>query len=252
MNPIPLIIYEDDDIVLVDKPAGVIVNRADTNLHVVTLQDWAEKNIKYQKSKINNREQSDFEKRSGIVHRLDKDTSGVLILAKNEESFKVLQAQFKEGSVQKTYLALVHGKVLQEEGEITAPIGRLPWDRMKFGVIPMGRESATHYKVIEYYIDPNDKEKEILTLLEAYPKTGRTHQIRVHFRYLGYPLVGDSLYAGRKNIQKDNMCIKRHFLHAHKITFTHPKKGDQQTFESPLSEELSRMLLKLTPIAPRL
>ena len=164
-------IFEDDDILVISKPAGMIVNNADTSKNVETLQDWVEENYRFLGD-------SEFAKRSGIVHRLDKETSGLLIIAKNEESFINLQAQFKRGDVAKVYLALVHGKVTPESGEIFAPIGRLPWNRMRFGVYPQGRESKTLYKVINAKSLKTDKSEEVLSLVELYPKTGRTHQIK--------------------------------------------------------------------------
>lgn len=261
----PSIIFEDEYIVVVDKPSGMVVNRADTTKGVETLQDWAERNIKYQpfgfaqgeRSKIKDGEQSDFQARSGIVHRLDKETSGLLIIAKDPESFKNLQEQFKEGRVEKTYIALCHGKVVPLEGEINVPVGRLPWNRKRFGVFPMGRESRTLYRVLEYKTLISDKKTEDLTLLELRPKTGRTHQIRVHLQYIGHPIFGDELYAGRKNMKFDRKLLPRHFLHAAKIKFTHParyasasvaggpKTGEVLQFESPLPPELSGFLSSL-------
>src|SRR5690606_14061744 len=128
---------------------------------------------------------SDYHARSGIVHRLDKETSGILLVAKNEASFTALQAQFKAREVQKTYLALAHGRIGIEEGEINVPVGRLPWNRRQFGVVAGGRESVTNYRVKGYY-RTNDKRREVLTYVELNPKTGRTHQIRVHLQYIGH------------------------------------------------------------------
>lgn len=241
----PAIIFEDSDILVVDKPAGMIVNRADTTRHVTTLQEWVEQYLHL--SPPASEEASDFYLRSGIVHRLDKDTSGLLIIAKNEESFFSLQKQFKEKVVQKTYVALAHGRVVPKEGEINVPVGRLPWDRKKFGVVVEGRESRTLYRVEEYRELVEGKKKYDFTLLEAYPQTGRTHQIRVHLRYLGYPIAGDVLYAGRKNFQLDKKYLNRHFLHAAKITFTHPGSLKRVSFESSLPNELQSFLDMLVP-----
>lgn len=248
MQDLPTIIFEDTDILILNKPAGMIVNKADTTKDLITVQDWVEEKVPGARLQATE-ELSDFQSRAGIVHRLDKDTSGILIVAKNEESFVHLQAQFKNGEVHKTYIALTHGRVVPPEGMIQAPIGRLPWNRTHFGVFPAGRQSKTLYKVLEYKLFSSEKSSEELTLLEAYPKTGRTHQIRVHFQYLGHPLFGDSLYAGRKTIQKDKKYISRHFLHATKIEFTHPKTGERIEFHSPLPEDLNLFLEKLKPIS---
>jgi 23S rRNA pseudouridine1911/1915/1917 synthase len=250
------IIYEDDDIIVINKPAGIIVNRADTTKGEVTVQDWAEEKlgIKYEVSSntYNNKEEKEeiqntkyliqdtFYQRGGIVHRLDKETSGILLLAKNPQAFSELQRQFKERIVKKTYLALAHGLVLPTEGEINVPVGRLPWNRKQFGVIAGGREAITKYKVLssKYY----ESVKENLSLVELYPETGRTHQIRVHLKYIGYPIFGDYLYAGRKTQRDDRTVLSRVFLHAAKISFIHPTNKKDQTFESTLPEELNRII----------
>lgn len=238
MTPIQIpIIFEDDDIIVINKPAGLIVNRADTTKDLFTIQHFAEEKIGIDISQVNDLS-SEFERRGGVVHRLDKETSGCMILAKNEHSFTNLQKQFKSGEVSKTYTFLAHGKVIPAEGTINVPIGRLPWNRMRFGVLPQGREAQTEYKVLEYKRLTVGREEIVLTLGEAYPKTGRTHQIRVHMLYLGFPLFADSLYAGRKNIKSDRKMLARHFLHASKISFNHPKTSSRLNFESPLSPEL--------------
>lgn len=249
------IIYEDADILVIDKPAGMTVNRAETTRNEETVQDWSEprlnlelrtKNEEQQgKEKIFNNEKvwdpvAEFYNRGGVVHRLDKETSGVLILAKNPEAFVELQRQFKERIVKKTYTALAHGKIVPKEGEVSIPVGRLPWNRMRFGVVPGGRESVTFYKVIAYYVD--NTRRETYSYVDLSPKTGRTHQIRVHLKYLGYPIFADFLYAGRKTAKKDRKILGRVFLHAAKISFIHPKSGKEVEFESPLPEELESVL----------
>lgn len=242
-NMEPKIVFEDGYIAILNKPAGLIVNRSDTTNENKTLQDWVDNNLKIQRSKLKvNEETKDFIERSGIVHRLDKETSGLIIVAKDYVSFLDLQKQFKEGRVEKAYIALAHGKVVPETGEINVPVGRLPWDRKKFGVIPMGRESRTLYKVLEDKGLKIDKRNEDLSLLELYPKTGRTHQIRVHLRYLGHPVFADALYAGRKNTKSDRKLLNRHFLHAAKIKFYHPKTEQIVELESPLPKELADFL----------
>ncbi len=239
------ILYEDQDLIAIDKPAGLVVNRADTTMNQPTVQEWAEEILNI-KNKIANREEgSEFVKRGGVVHRLDKETSGVLIIAKNEESFANLQKQFKEGRVKKTYIALCHGEIKPSEGEINVPIGRLPWNRMRFGVLPQGREARSQYRVLSIQYLVSGKVREALSLVEVYPQTGRTHQIRVHMQYIGHPVFADELYAGRKVSKRDRKILPRHFLHASKISFTHPKTGQSVAFESPLPPELVNFLSKV-------
>ena len=261
----PNILFEDRDILVIDKPAGFVTNRADTTINQPTVQEWAEEilNIKYKRA--NRQVRSEFERRGGIVHRLDKETSGGLIIAKNEERFIKLQKQFKEGRVEKTYIALCHGEIKPSTGEINIPIGRLPWNRMRFGVLPQGREARSKYKVsspadsfrsgsrtneicrdIKYYV--SGKEREPLSLVEVYPETGRTHQIRVHMQYIGHPIFADELYAGRKISKRDRKLLPRHFLHASKISFTHPKTGKTVEFESPLPSDLKEFLNALKSV----
>jgi len=235
------VIYEDEDIVVLNKPSGVIVNKADTTKNEFTVQDWLEERFK---DKFISEEGHDFYQRAGIVHRIDKETSGILLVAKNKESFENLQAQFKDRKVEKTYVALAHGRIEPAEGEISVPIGRLPWNRARFGVLAGGKEAVTKYKVIAYYKSPV-KDKEELTLLELYPKTGRTHQIRVHLKYINHPIFGDELYAGRKTARDDRKILPRFFLHAKKISFFHPKTGERVDFESRLPQELQTVLDRL-------
>lgn len=241
----PKIIFEDENLLVIDKPAGLIVNKADTAVGQKTIQEWVENRsqITYKKTP---EELTDFESRAGIVHRLDKETSGLLIIAKTESTFVELQRQFKEGLVSKVYQALVHGVVSPSEGEIHVPIGRLPWNRMRFGVIPGGRDSKTQYKVLSQFDSHIDHRVEQLSLVEVYPKTGRTHQIRVHFQYLGFPLFSDALYGGRKTLKRDRKILGRHFLHAKQISFLHPVTGNRVMFESKLPDDLQMLITKLS------
>lgn len=222
----PKIIYEDEDLMVVDKPAGWIVNEAATTKDQPVLQTWL--------SKIDFPLSGSREFRSGIVHRLDKETSGVILVAKTKSAFEKLQAQFKNREVQKTYVALVHGRVEPESGEISVPVGRLPWRRDRFGVLPGGREAETGYKVIRYY----DIKGSTLTFLELKPKTGRTHQIRIHLKYIGHPIVTDEFYAGRKTARNDRKWCPRLFLHAAGIEFTHPETGKSVSFKSSIPMDL--------------
>lgn len=239
----PDIIFEDDNFLILNKPAGTIVNNADTSRNEYTVQDYISENFK--SLALNSQVDSEFSKRGGIVHRLDKDTSGALIVALNEESFAVLQKQFKERTVRKEYIALVHGKLVSE-GEINVPIGRLPWNRMRFGVIPQGREAYTKFKVISYHYLNVGKQKEEVSLVRVFPQTGRTHQIRVHMQYAGHPIFADNLYGGRKTIARDRKFLQRHFLHASKIQFVSPTSGRVVEFEAPLPLDLQQLVDSLS------
>lgn len=244
MNDIK-IIHEDDHILVIDKPAGITVNKADTTKNEITVQDWAEEKIDFSKFADEQTEiplgeyGNDFVKRGGVVHRLDKETSGVLVLAKDPASFLELQRQFRERIVEKAYIALAHGEIAPAEGEINVPVGRLEWNRKQFGVVPGGRESITHYKVLNIF---KNNKKEKFSLVELYPKSGRTHQIRVHLKYIGRPIFADFLYAGRKTSRADRKILNRVFLHAAKLTIIHPLYGKEKIFESPLPEELKNVI----------
>lgn len=234
MNDIK-VIFEDNDFLVLDKPSGITVNKADTTKDQFTVQDYLEDKFKNNQAWLTADKESDFYKRAGFVHRIDKETSGILIVAKNPESFTNLQAQFKERNVSKTYIALAHGHVDSTEGEIAVPIDRLPWNRQRFGVMAGGKEATTFYKVIKTFVKP-------YTLLELNPKTGRTHQIRVHLKYFNHPIFGDELYAGRKTSRDDRKILERVFLHAQKISFSHPKTGERVEFVCPLPYELQSVI----------
>lgn len=243
-NNIPQVVFEDINFIIINKPSGMIVNNADTSKDLFTVQDWVSKTYNLQ-PKSHSLTDSEFIRRNGIVHRLDKETSGALIVALNEESFINLQKQFKDKSVKKVYTALVHGKLVNE-GEINVPIGRLPWNRMRFGVLPSGRQSFTKFKTLKHLSLKTGKSTEVLSLVEVYPQTGRTHQIRVHMQYAGHPIFADNLYAGRKTILADRKLLARHFLHASKISFLSPTTGSRVTFEAPMPSELVDFLGQLT------
>jgi 23S rRNA pseudouridine1911/1915/1917 synthase len=220
-----------------DKPSGWIVNEAKTTKGQNVLQAWIRSNVTSNISK-------DREYRSGIVHRLDKETSGILLLAKTKKSFKNIQRQFKERKVKKTYTALAHGKVEPEKGTINAPVGRLSWNRERFGVVPGGRNATTSYRSNNNYQLTTDNNS-WYTLLELSPRTGRTHQIRVHLKYLGHPIVADEFYAGRKRAREDRKWCPRLFLHASEISFKHPKTNKKVSFSSELPGNLSGALESL-------
>lgn len=233
----PNIIFEDKYLLVVDKPSGWITNEAETTKGQPVLQDWLFNNFTYSVAK-------DKAMRSGIVHRLDKETSGLLIIAKTAKSFEKIQRQFKERIVSKEYLALAHGKIEPGEGSIEVPVGRLPWARKKFGILPGGRESKTFYKVLSYY----KNNKDTFSLLSLRPKTGRTHQIRIHLKYLGHPIVSDEFYAGRKTSRNDRKWCARLFLHAAGISFLHPETGKAINIENSLPSDLKSVLASLEKI----
>lgn len=240
---VPKIIFQDDFFLVMDKPAGWITNEADTTTNQPVVQTWLKKNLTYPISNIQYL-------RSGVVHRLDKETSGLLLVAKTENAFTELQNQFKQRVVKKTYTALVHGNVKPQKGNIKLTVGRLPWRRDRFGTVPDGRESETDYKVIGWYELEGSKKPHLknYSLVEFYPKTGRTHQIRIHAKYIGHPLVSDEFYAGRKTVREDRKWCPRLFLHASGISFRHPQKGERLEFASKLPEDLNLGISKLTLI----
>lgn len=236
------VIFEDDDMLVINKPSGMIVNKADTTRDVITLQDEIIAYLQLEQPKVvvdADGFRNAFLERSGIVHRLDKETSGLLLIAKTEDAFSYLQSQFKERTVKKTYRALVHGILKPQNGEVNVPIGRQEWNRMRFGVVAGGKEALTLYTVLSYH--KLKKQKEVVSFLEIALKTGRTHQIRVHMKYLGHPLFGDFLYAGRKQQRDDRKYLSRVFLHAATIAFMHPN-GKLLSFETNLPSELQTFL----------
>ena len=235
------IVYEDDALLVINKPAGVIVNRAET-VKVDTVQDWAEQKLSIH-IPPGTAWGDAFESRAGIAHRIDKETTGLLLIGKTSEVFLDLQRQFKERTVKKTYCALVHGVVETPDGTINAPIGRLPWNRERFGIVPGGKEAVTRYTVVKH-LDCTDPygEHEKITLVELHPETGRTHQIRVHMKYINHPLLGDYLYAGRKTSRGDREWATRVMLHAWKLTCLHPITGISLDFEAPMPDDMIRII----------
>jgi len=225
----PRILHEDHEILLLDKPPGWVVTSAATTASTKTVQDWLRESFKYPLSE-------DIGARSGLVHRLDKETSGVLVVAKTREAFLDLQAQFKKRITEKVYIALVHG-VIDENGEVNAPVGRLPWNRKRFGVLAGGREAYTRYEIFQNFNG--------YTLLSVSPRTGRTHQIRVHMRHIGHAIVSDELYAGRKTARADRQWCPRLFLHAKSLSLLHPHTGERVEFSSPLPADLKLALKAL-------
>lgn len=256
----PKVVYEDETLWVIDKPAGIVVNRAQS-VKEETIQDWAENKLKVKNQKfkvaVENSKYEDFYKRGGIVHRLDKETSGLLIIARNPQSFAKLQAQFKERKIKKKYLALVHGEVKPSKGTVKAPIKRNPFNPKKFGVYPGGRSAETSWRALQtlksddrFHLrggteSQHQSESEALTFLELKPLTGRTHQIRAHLKFLGHPIVSDPLYSGKKTLRADRQFCPRLFLHAAALQFSHPKTGQGFKIESRLPKELEEVLKKL-------
>jgi 23S rRNA pseudouridine1911/1915/1917 synthase len=219
------IVYQDNDIIVVDKPAGMTVHPAPGHPTgtLVNALLAACPDLRGIAGTL----------RPGIVHRLDKDTSGLLVVAKNDRAMRALQRQMKEREVHKTYLALVEGVPSPREGTIEAPIGRNPKNRKKMAVVAGGRDSTTRYRVRE------DVGSAKYALLEVELVTGRTHQIRVHVAALGHPVVGDAVYGRRSTV------IGRQFLHAWKLGFGMPLGGRKVEFESPLPADLRGALQTL-------
>jgi len=226
---IPLdILYEDEDLISVDKPAGLVVHPAPGHESGTLVNA-----ILHHCPDI---EGVGGVKRPGIVHRLDKDTSGIILVAKNDRAHRYLQTQFKIRTIEKTYLALLIGQLEPRQGRINAPIGRDPRHRKRMAIVPAerGREAITAFEVEAYY--------RTTTLVSVHPLTGRTHQIRVHCASLGHPVVGDVIYGPRR----DNYKLGRHFLHAHQLRFHRPSDDEVLTLRSPLPPDLQTFLDRLS------
>lgn len=220
------IVYEDDDILVVNKEKGIVVHPGNGNPDG-TLVNAVMARCKGSLSGIGGKI------RPGIVHRIDKDTSGLVIIAKNDNSHINLSEQIQNRKVEKTYIALVRGKIKENEATINMPIGRSTKDRKKMAVIETGKEAITHFKVLKRYSD--------FTLLEIKIETGRTHQIRVHLSEIGYPIVGDEVYSNGKN----PFNVKGQMLHAAKLIFKHPRTGERLTVEAPLPQYFKDVLNSL-------
>lgn len=220
------IVYEDSDVIVINKPQGMVVHPAPGNYSgtLVNALLFHCKDLSGINGVI----------RPGIVHRIDKDTSGVIVAAKNDNAHNNLAEQFKEHSIKREYYALVEGRIKKESGTIDAPIGRHPNDRLKFAVVKGGKHAVTHYEVIDVFSG--------YTLVKCILETGRTHQIRVHMSFIGHPLVGDPVYG----IKKQRFQLRGQMLHAKKLGFIHPSKGEYMEFDSELPEYFKNILNKLT------
>jgi 23S rRNA pseudouridine1911/1915/1917 synthase len=236
----PTVLYEDDSVVVIDKPPGLVVHpgAGETGETVV---DWFVK--KY--PEVTQRDWPDKE-RIGIVHRLDKDTSGVMVLAKTPEILQKLQDQFKQRLVRKTYYALVYGQPKEDHGTITTWLGRHPQRRMEQAVLPVQiGEAARREAVSDYVVEKTfDVQKQPISFVRFDPKTGRMHQLRVHAKYLGTPILGDPVYTIKpaKRLSK-TLGLTRQLLHAKRLTFTHPTTNQLSSYESPFPEDMAALLV---------
>jgi len=236
------IIHEDANILVINKPSGLVVNNAKT-VSGSTLMDWIEERGF---NSLDNITASEFELRRGVIHRLDKGTSGVMVIAKDKESFERIQSQFKNRLVTKEYIALVHADGLKQKlldpafqrFVVDVPIGRNPKNRLKWAVVANGRNALTEFTISKIFSEP-------LMLLNCFPKTGRTHQIRVHLAAINCPVVCDKLYLNRRDYNSDSKWCPRIFLHASRLSFMHPISGDTVSFVADLPEDLKIALEKL-------
>ena len=230
---IPLdIVYEDQALIVVNKAAGMVVHPAPGHPGGTLVNALLDHCPELTASGGD---------RPGIVHRLDRDTSGLILAAKSEKVRRALQRQFKDRQVHKAYAALLEGPLQPAYGRIEAPVGRDPHHRQRMTVLAGGREAITEYHVLEQFahtIGPTSGE---YTLIEAEPVTGRTHQIRVHLASIGHPVVGDTVYGRRKQ----RLPVSRQFLHARRLEFKHPLTGERLDLEAPLPEDLARVLVLL-------
>lgn len=225
------IIYEDDDILIINKPAGLVVHPGNGHESGTLVNA-----LVYYGKELSSK---DDEIRPGLVHRIDKDTSGLLAIAKNDEAELYLKNQLSDHTMHREYIALVNGIIDENQAKIDAPIGRDPKSPVKFCVnVAKGRESITYFTVLKRY-------SEKVTLVSCRLLTGRTHQIRVHMDYIGHPVIGDPVYG----LNNRSLYDKGQLLHAYKLTFKHPKTHEFVTFEAPLPDEFNEVLEKLHEIA---
>jgi len=216
------IVYEDQDVILINKPKGMVVHPA-AGHYSGTLVNGLMAHCKDDLSGING------VLRPGIVHRIDKDTTGILIVCKNDMAHQSIAKQLYDHSITRKYHAIVYGNIKEEEGTVNAPIGRSLKDRKKMGIVMDGKHAVTHYKVLK-------RLKKGFTYIECQLETGRTHQIRVHMKHIGHPLLGDFLY------HPEDHSISRQALHCASLTFTHPITGETLTINAKLPEDMQQLL----------
>ena len=226
------VLYEDASLLVIDKPPGMVVHPAPGHWHGTLvnalLHHWRGARVDLDPL------------RPGIVHRLDKDTSGVLVIAKDAATLADLGAQFRRREVEKQYVAFVWGRVRSQTGTIAEPIGRNPVHRKRMAVRRAGREAVTSFKVVQRW--------PAVTLLRLYPKTGRTHQLRVHLAAIGHPIVGDAVYGGGRS-RDTAVGVSRQALHAETIAFRHPHTGTRVSFTAPLADDLVALQRRLDAAA---
>lgn len=228
---IPLtVVYEDDELIVIDKPVGMVVHPAAGHASGTLCN-----------ALLYHHQGAELLPRAGIIHRLDKDTSGLLIVAKTMETYQRLVSMMQDRLIKRRYLAVVYGQ-MTAGGTIDEPVGRHPVDRKRMAVTPTGKPAVTHYRINQRY--------EFHTVVDVELETGRTHQIRVHMAYLHYPIVGDQVYGGRLRIPRHCTSelrsflqgFKRQALHARHLEFQHPVSGQELIFESPLPDDISRLI----------
>jgi 23S rRNA pseudouridine1911/1915/1917 synthase len=224
-EPLPLdVVYEDADVLIVNKPAGLAVHPAPGHPRGTLVNAVL--------ARVPGLPSSGGALRPGIVHRLDKDTSGLLVIGKTVDAYRRLTAQLRARTIVRQYLVIVRGTVLDDRGSIVAPVGRDPHHRTRMAVIPHGRPAVTHYRVRERFAGA--------TLLECRLETGRTHQIRVHLLHLGHPVLGDPVY-GRVRVPE----MRRQALHAARLEFAHPRTGERLAFTAPPPDDVAALLERL-------
>jgi 23S rRNA pseudouridine1911/1915/1917 synthase len=230
---IPLqILYEDEALLVIDKPPGMVVHPAPGHSTGTLVNALLALHPRLAQAGGD---------RPGIVHRLDRDTSGLILVATSEKMQRALQRQFQSRQVHKAYLALLVGRIQPTWGRIEAAVGRDPRHRQRMAIQPGGREAITEYHILERFAQPVGPLAGDFTLVEAEPITGRTHQIRVHFASIGHPIAGDPVYGRRHK----RLPLGRQFLHAHRLEFSHPATGQVMKLESPLPADLAELLALL-------
>jgi 23S rRNA pseudouridine1911/1915/1917 synthase len=235
------VLYEDKETLVINKPVGLVVNRADS-VATPTVQDWIEKR---QGKEFFQYTDKVFRQRSGFCHRLDKETSGCLVIAKSPEALQYYLKLFKKRELTKEYVALVHGRVEPSEGTVVLPMKRSLFDREKWQVHYEGKKAITEWHVLERFVYENTEHwKNSLTYLRLGLKTGRTHQIRVHLSFLGWPIFADEKYLNKELANRDRQFLNHHFLHAERIAFKN-FEGKELQIVAPLPSDCERLLKRL-------